>query len=220
MSLQFDGVDDIVTLPSIPGSQRFSIFAWVAPTTLGEGGEGVVLAHGATVTPRIMFGMDSIDRIKLEAQNSANRGKWCTANSTIVLNTWQSIGVSHDGSVGSGQLPTLYIDGAVSTRTIISNATQPMSSDAQIGYVGNVSSLSRTFKGNIGELALWNRLLSAMDFAAIHNLGVNAVPDHVLYLPFDWVNVAQDLGPSRYLVTVTGATTGGNPYIRPAGRRG
>lgn len=209
MSLAFDGTTGIVTGPNI-GPTLFSFFMRIKPNSLGGGGFGR-LAHNGDSTPNywLTFLLDTSDRLRFIVHFTTTNGDWNSPSGSISFGTWQNVGVTYDGSVGVGADPVFYKDGAVLATV---EAATPSGSRTGTGagiYAANQPALDRGFDGLMAEWAMWFRILSAAEMAAVHHHGPLAaagVPDIYWKLSGPDVNARDFSGFGRH-GTVSGVAS-------------
>jgi hypothetical protein len=224
VSLLFNNVNDVVASDAtLTLGETLSVFAWINPTSAGEGGGGYIMSQRDGATPRLSLGISGTNRLTLRIDRTSTPAIWTTADDTLVLSTWQHAGFVITTFTTDANDPTFYINGAVSALSTDTNGSGTELSDNATVRIGNNSVLTRTFDGLIGEAAIWTRVLTAAEAAAVYMLGVLAVPDGLfLYWPMDNTGTAHatDLSGNGRGGTVTGAAVGANPPTRPAGRKG
>ena len=165
-SLEFDGIDDSVTLPNITiDNTSFTFSMWIKPINV----IGLDMLIQKQSTPRnAMFGLQNISgsfcalvsysdnssSIKVQSNNIAK---------SDMLNNW-----SHVVIVRNGLDSTFYLNGVnIGGGTFASSQPSTIDID-KIGFgFGNWY-----FEGNIDEVAIWNSQLSSTDITSIYNSGV------------------------------------------------
>jgi len=162
-ALQFDGVDDYVIVPyssTLDISNAFTFEAWIYPTSFGESSLGRIFDKNYTTGYGFYIRNNSASQIEQFAV-SLNNSAYGSTNYSIVLNTWQHIAVTFNNSLSSGQVK-FYLNGAqVRTAwrtTVVDTNTEPL-------YIGNIWSLTRTFKGIIDEVMIYNRNLNSTEIS-------------------------------------------------------
>jgi hypothetical protein len=206
-----------------------SAAAWFFPLDEGGAASGIIVAQGPWANERVCLRWDGSSTRKLRIQTAwggSGTVGWNMVTGFAALNKWLWAGLTYDLTAGVD--PTLYtFDG--STFSILTEGSG-LTAAATLGtgttyaeplsvYIGNSSALNNGWNGLIGEVALWKRLLSAAEMAAVAVQGVNVCPDHFNYLPLDGGR-GQNLGASGTPFTLSAVSVGENPPIRPAGRRG
>jgi Concanavalin A-like lectin/glucanases superfamily len=183
VSYSFDGVDDVLTVSpgTIPNTQ-VTFFVTLNPTSYGENAWGHLIAHGtgAEQTSRYAFYVDNASvgtsqALSFAASCTGGDGRW-RANGAIALNgRWKSMTMTYDGALTTNH-PAFYFDQLgvsvepVQTPGGASNVPEPASF-----YLGNASTGTRTFAGQIGVFAMWNRVLNPSEVMLVHLCGVRKV---------------------------------------------
>jgi len=182
VSYSFDGVDDVLTVsPGDTNNEQVTFFVTLNPTSYGENTRGHCFAHGSGLEGSSRYGFYLDDNtsgtsqaLSLTVSRSGGVGRW-RANSTAVLNVWQSAAVTYDGTLVANA-PIFYRNGAVVASANVTAGSGAMDvNEPQTMYLGNTSGLNRTFAGQIGIVAMWNRLLSPSEIALVHHCGVRKV---------------------------------------------
>jgi len=198
-SFYFDGSDDYVTLSSIPhtGTGDFSIFAWVKTTDSGS--RRTIINYGTT-------GISSNEELYLYKEDTNGKLKFDLRNfggptSSVAINdgNWKHVGV-----VNNGGTIQLYVNG------VASGPSQSMSPNIktgsqQIGCDTDAGGPENLWLGNIDEVGIWNRALTADEVSNLYNNGDG--------LPYPFTGTG---GVTYYtLTTVANPTDGGT--INPTG---
>jgi hypothetical protein len=148
---------------------------------------------------------------------SNNIGSWQDSDINVNDGKWHFVAVTGTGTTG-----TIYIDGLID-KTFTYSAPSSFSGNALIGINPNLS--SNKYTGQIEELAIWDRALSATEIKNLYRKGVSRI-DMNLYSCSD-ANCATKTS-SRYLTnvingvstTITGLSTsrylGFDAMFRPA----
>jgi hypothetical protein len=163
-AFSLDGVDDRVAIPERPATDLsrlpgWTIEAWVRPTSFGE-------------SPTINF-----PTIYSEGRWTASLGlnhgtgrleTWINNQSSFLSTIALQLGAwSHIASTYAGSTLTFYVNG-VAAGSFTTPAILPDNDGAAIGDVPLVSD-SSTFQGQVDELSLYNRALTAAEIASIYN---------------------------------------------------
>ena len=155
-ALDFDGVDDYVLVSddnSLDPTGDLTIAAWIAPDSSGENSYGrIVDKRGGQLT----YGLFVQSNGSLGFQGRS--GGTLSSNASVLTydGSWQHVAITRDTVTGD---VVFYVDGvAVGSAT---DTAGPLHGSTGDVYIGNLSSLSQTFDGNIDEVAIFDRLLSA-----------------------------------------------------------
>lgn len=142
-----------------------------------------------TATNKVMFGkklstgnltgfwfvQKSDDKVYLELVNTTTTNILSVSTSSTYtgLNAWEMWTVTYDGSSTPGGI-TIYRNGnAVSMSTVYDtlSATIITSNVATIGGIPGLSQNAYNFYGNLDELGVWTKALSATEVSALYNNG-------------------------------------------------
>jgi len=162
-----------------------SFSAWVykthASTTLGRiihfGQRGAYSPTGGAGFVSVWT--DGDERIHFGTCWNGSDAAWYTPTGAITQSTWAHVVVTYDAS-SVLNVPAIYVDGVALSITFDTGTTAP-SVGANFGwdgiggsgidddcYIGNNSDLDAPFGGNLADIAVWNRRLSADDAKAIY----------------------------------------------------
>lgn len=158
-ALDFDGVDDYVSLPNIvnPSSTNFTAMAWVNLDT--ERGSYQVILQQEGGSGRTWLGRKSNDTLYTFIGSSE-----LTSSTSLALNTWYHVAVVKNGST-----ITLYINGQGA-----GSATRTAESETSGMLVGKHKAPSTTLEewdGKIDQVRLYNSALSQSQIGAIYDAG-------------------------------------------------
>lgn len=168
-ALDFDNVDDYVTVPnasaSIVNSQNISLSCWVYPTNTNIVFPDYDGFCGFRNNVDADFYMIQHTATGVEARfrNSAGTAFDIVINN-LTLNTWQHFVLTYK----DGTTLTLYKNG-LSVGSIPASGT--ITSGTQTFYMGNMLYQGTNFylKGKLDEVSLWNKGLNAQEISCIYN---------------------------------------------------
>ena len=158
-AFHYDGMDDRWNVPGqlLEGSQ-WTIASWIRPESYGGNSMGLGIYHqGVSLGSNFLIYFAGVGYPEESIGGRTNQGSFITSEAgSVVLNEWQ-----HVAMVNNGGTVTWYKDGTavgVSTQGSPGNAVA-----ATTSYIGSWYDLSsgRSFKGDIDELVVFNRILSA-----------------------------------------------------------
>lgn len=221
MSRFFNGVADqkiIVTDSAAINSLPDISIAWWA-FTVSEGANGI--NSGRTIDKGLDFlifeaGIGTSTRFA--AERWAGDGQWHWART---LNVWQHHLLTFSYSALAND-PVMYNDGVSVTVTETLTPTGAFGASLnQDMVIGNRTAGDRTFDGGLEELAIWNRVLTAVEAKEVYTRGPLAVPTGlVLFMPLDGQSPESNIIIPSQSGVVTGATVGASPsFPSPRGRR-
>jgi len=206
-ALEFDGVDDRVTIPYDPSLpiESFTVSAWIKlpqPT-----GRAAIVARGEddnsfNLSWQLYVTRDGTLEVMLEDSNEQNycyplnncapMGT-CTVTGDLFVadDTWHHVAVTRDTS----GILALYIDGenragCEETGVPSSNNFQDLSIGCTYGFIGpppnGIEPPIWFFPGIIDEPAVWNRALNQDEISALFASGIELESDGLVgFWPFD-----------------------------------
>jgi CubicO group peptidase (beta-lactamase class C family) len=163
--LNFDGVNDVVSVPSsapLRLSSRFSIESRIRPQTIStDRRQDRILRKGADYELMISThaaGCASGTRgdLQLSATIGGTVRKLCAG--ALTPSAWQHVAGTYDGT----EL-VLYIDGV---RVGSMPASGAVKRSSTVVTIGNVKALSRAFHGALADVAIWSRALTPAEVQA------------------------------------------------------
>jgi hypothetical protein len=157
-SWSFDGTNDYINIPRaglVYGTGPKTLMAW-AKLTINTGGIQIIAGYGAAGGSSAFFiGVNTLTPLIGGFQNDISSG-------TVSLNTWFNLCNVYDGTTAYLYLNgSLLSSGAKSWNTILSTSD---------GIIGNqISAIQQYWNGNISDVRLYNRVLSASEILAYYN---------------------------------------------------
>ncbi len=170
---------------AIQNLNQKTITAWIYPKGAGGNGDGRIIETQANLGAGYSFNIcdssdgsgddncatASVDNVLWFGQYwSITNSDFRTAANTIKLNQWQFVAVSYDQTSASN-IPTFYINGAVSSTIVVHTPQGAASSDASMGIGNRETSLNRAFDGTIDDFRIYNRALSPSEVKRLYNIG-------------------------------------------------
>lgn len=174
-AVSFDGVDDVIDCTSdsrLDDLQPFSISAWIFPKSLGEGGFGRIVVKDSSGAGQWQLIVNTSNTFRFTKDfDGVNDLQTNSASNEVVLNDWQHIVLTWDGTGTSSTGVVFYVDGLVSAHGADTNGDGSAVSDASLSLkIGNNPAGARTFDGYITEVAIWNKVLSQTEVNQLSNL--------------------------------------------------
>lgn len=165
----FDGSDDYVRTPAIANPTLMSISVWFFADTLGDSNAGRILHTGYSETLNTAGSGEKID-IQFYRAWSTAYGRWYYPGSSLSLSAWNHIVILYDGSSTSND-PVYYQNGIQKTPSESTAPSGSIVNTAEVWTIGDHKDLVRSFDGKIDQVAVWSRILSAAEVAALYNSG-------------------------------------------------
>ena len=155
-ALLFDGVNDLVTIPSsssIDLKGRMTLEAWVQPNALGSTWRSVLVKERPNSLNYALYahtgGGGPSGRVYVRSRDRYSPG------GPIAANAWSHLAATYDGSA-----LRLYVNGVVVTSLAVSGPIARSTNPLRIG--GN-SIWGEWFSGLIDEVRIYNRALTAAE---------------------------------------------------------
>jgi len=176
-SLEFDGTNDYVNMGNVCnlGTSDFTISGWINATDYTNNQSFVSKYEDGN--NRWYFGTDSSDRPIFYSKKDGSAVLNLTGTDVVTENVWHHFAIScdRDGT------ENLYIDGVLNASAICSDGDIDNAGDLHIGRY------STTYhQGNIDEVAIWDKALSATEIAAIYNQKIGS--STIMDLSYDTVD--------------------------------
>lgn len=192
-SLEFDGADDYVSIPTITLPTDFSVSMWVKATTGGSvrdqvfGGPSGFFLFGTTV---LSGGLLS------NKMCYVNGGSYVALTPTLRDGNWHNIVITYNSSATNLKA---YTDGVETY-----NATYDAGTNNVIDRISE-DTYGNYWKGNLDELAVWTSELSPSDVSSIYNSGVPNNLNDLSTSPLSWWRFEEGSG-----TTAKDSGSGGN----------
>jgi len=180
-ALNFDGNNDYINAGSPAslddienqGGGGLTISAWIYPETWGESGVGAVITKGshddAAGSWTFRLGQANTNIEFFKDYNGTNFGIRADAN-LISTQAWFHVAVTWDGTATSSN-NHIYINN-VNVPVWGTDGTGTKQSDINENvYVGSDKWTSNVFDGNIDEVRIYNRVLSAAEITRLYQMG-------------------------------------------------
>jgi hypothetical protein len=195
--------------------QQFTLAAWFRPTGLGENGGGSLISKSGLPIQGTLLGSwwlgwsSSTGRVSgMVVHQLAQSGRFITSTSSVALNQWAHAALTFDGST-----IRLYINGVL-------ERTEPFNfpnvyvgpEPLKIGSFNDGTGYTLNhFQGNIDEVAIWNRPLSADEVERLATCTPVIEPSGlIVYFPFTGNSLADASGNNRHAGAVRSPGFGAN----------
>jgi hypothetical protein len=184
-ALQFDGVDDWVTVADLTTTTTspidlttgMTLSAWVNPSVM-SGWETILMKErGSAGAGLLAYAMYAHDGAPLSGQLAVPSGylrvnpvasttdRAVRGTATLPLNTWTHIATTYDGVN-----QRFYVNGVLVGTTAGTGSINVANGALRIG--GNNSSVGEFFSGMIDEVRVYNRALSAAEITTDMNVAI------------------------------------------------
>jgi gliding motility-associated-like protein len=151
---------------NLSGTNNFTVEAWIYPTSFANASAGIVSKSNSFSLKTEGSGV-----LSFLIENGWSWERLATSNNALVLNKWQHVSATYNGT---SKVMKLYIDGVdVGTYTRNQNFNPDFTTgNLQIGtnISGNGGS-QRQFNGSIDEVRLWNVVKTNAEISTSSNLG-------------------------------------------------
>ena len=159
---QFDGVDDTINWGDFSaydnGDLSFSVWMY---TTTSDSTQFVFSNSGTSAKAGFDIQIKSNDKVKLIRDTRTYDNRTGDVSVGLTLNNWHHIFGTYDDSTNTVKL---YFDGVLKNTVVGSTSTNAASLDL---YIGSSPVPGSWFTGNIANIQIYNRSLSASD--VLHN---------------------------------------------------
>ena len=156
-SLAFDGTDDFIQLPMPINYSAVTISAWIKVTE--DSNTKVIVGARDSSSDGLIFFLDSSERLVLRVNGQGTS----TTGMDITPNVWTHVVGTYDGDKAIAYINTI----ASSPKDISTDGITTVTSNARIGC--NAQSSANPYNGNISEIAIYNKSLSASEVKTLYN---------------------------------------------------
>ncbi len=162
-SIVFDGTNDYVNIPfssQFPvGSSARTLCAWFYVTSVSGGREIFGIGGNSVAGSRSALWIDSTNIIGIECLNTG-----VLTDSWTGINTWVNLCATFETG-GNTHSFKIYVNGIQRTTTTTGTAVtlNSLSTAAVIGWVPGAGAFVHMFIGNIPQVSLYNRALTAAE---------------------------------------------------------
>ena len=160
-ALQFDGVNDWVTIadaPSLDIVASFTLEAWVKPGA-GGGYRTVVLKEATGFAPYELYANSDVSQPAAFFTTASGAVRSVTGTTALPTNSWTHLAATYDGAN-----MRLYVNGSL-VRTVARTGS-PGASNGPLRIGGNQVWGGEFFAGAIDEVRVYNRALTATEVGA------------------------------------------------------
>jgi hypothetical protein len=155
--------DRVVTSFTAHAQQR-SYGIWIKPTSGGDSVKRVFEKRGDGDQVELVIYNIFQNRIEFERQWTLQRGRWSIP--TFPNDVWTHLGISYDfGSAANDAV--FYANGVTQSVTTLDAPSGLPVSNTDPFVIGNRGDGTRTIGAHLAEFAIWDRLLSQGEWAAL-----------------------------------------------------
>jgi len=205
MARTFGGVaTDVIYIANyaaINSLTTLSISVWTKRT--GAGGSSLGRIVEKTTGGWRLYNYDGAHKYEFNALRWATDGVWTFAHPAA--DEIHHIGITYDfGDIAND--PIAYVDGSPVAVVETAAPAGALSADTSNVYIGNSSSAARNWAGDLSEVAVWNRILTAGEIAMLADgfSPLFILNGLVLYVPM----VGQLSPEPNYMSANSGTVTG------------
>jgi hypothetical protein len=174
MAVDFDGVDDDITISSISqiddlGPLTASI--WINPDTEGEASLGRIFMKAVSTGRWMLFmeGTTGVNTPSFVKDFTTTELRVRASNNALTLDVWQHLVVTWDGGLDASEDVKIYVDGVEVGYALQQDAVGSANSDSGLDLLmGNTTGADRTFDGLMEDIKIYNRVLSLGEIQTLH----------------------------------------------------
>jgi len=166
--VQFDGVNDYAINESADLNlldAGFSVQVWVNATDFTNNLAAII--HYINQTSNVGFSMtknSGVNTVNFAVATPDGSATTNTGNLVALTNWYHIVGVYNESDV------LLYLNGTFVTKSALTTAfADPVEGNLTVGRHGYLSDSSRSWKGIIDEVGIWNRALTQQDITELYN---------------------------------------------------
>lgn len=167
LHITLDGIDDFVRIDNVNElPANFTVMTWVRPNganTLGD--ERTILSKKAAAGNGYQIVLQNDNRVRFEWYNGAAVLRSAITTTALPDGIWHNIAYTYTANTLS-----IYIDGVLEKTVTMTGAPGTSTGMFSIGgqYI-NKTTINNLFRGDIDELRMWSRVLSATEMRFILN---------------------------------------------------
>ncbi len=167
LHITLDGFDDFVRIDNVNElPANFTVMTWVRPNganTLGN--ERTILSKKASPTNGYQIVLQNDNRVRFEWYNGGGTLRTAITTTALPNGIWHNIAYTYSANTLS-----IYIDGVLEKTAAMNGAPGTSSGMFSIGgqYI-NKTTINNLFRGDIDELRMWSRVLTATEIRFILN---------------------------------------------------
>jgi len=168
----FDGADDIINCGSasiLDNLAAMTIILWVKPDTLGESSVGRLIGKTPGDIPGWFLRFNTSNRLSANIDYDGSDLYRFSATNVVTMSVWQMVTATWDGSTTATNFK-MYVNNAEVSYGAGQNAIgSRVDDEAAILYVGSNATTTKSYDGLIGEVLLYNKVLSLAQIQQIYS---------------------------------------------------
>mgnify|MGYP006153864839 FL=1 len=173
-SLQFNGINNSVDLPSGIAPTNGTLEAWVKTTDAGSGFRGIVVSE-----LQVGLFLNNNQLMSYNWSPMGNTGATTFTGATLNDNEWHHIVLTYQWGITNGS--QLYLDGL----PVGSPFTQFLANQPTNFRIGTNGTSGLFYNGNIDNVKIWNRVLTPVEINNTYNCQTISTTDLINNYNFD-----------------------------------
>jgi hypothetical protein len=152
----FDGSDDYIDIPSISFGSTYTILYWAKPTAISNS-YPQIMGKESNIS---IWADEGVVTKLIKGDGSSWDSDWKEANTSLVADTWQFIGIRVDGT----DLDFFYNGETDGSDTLTSRS---ISTDFYIGQRKDQAGVDYNYKGAVDNFMIFSKALSQSDIKRV-----------------------------------------------------
>lgn len=162
-NLTFAAATDLVSYATPTGSSTLSLINMAYEcmfnmTGTGGGALGYVVCKSSSGPPYFLLNVKTATTMQVLSGFATTQGNWTFP---ITQNAWNHVVINY--AMTTAATPTVWVNGVQQTLTLVASAAGTAPTDTANIYIGNNSSGTRNWAGQISHVRMWNRNLTAAE---------------------------------------------------------
>jgi hypothetical protein len=177
MSFFFDGVNDLLTDSTNGGVSLnvdiYTVMVWAKPVTFGGSNQARLIGRTSSTSRgsshmNLLFNSDSANTSSAASLNQGRGTGYDRAegSNAVTLGQWNCIVGTYSG--GAVPRAAMYVNGANTSGTRVDVTGSILYNEASLFALGGVTNTTaRSYYGRLAHAAIWNRVLTGAEIAAL-----------------------------------------------------
>lgn len=223
---QFDGTTEEIDFGTLAAAlvdlfgTGGTLSVWCRPYSDGGGNAGQVLSTADSADTKGWFlrvENESVGLVRYAfQQNRATTDTFYNTFRTFPIYQWHHVVITYDASAPATKFPTIYIDGQLITPDTQTAGSGAVASDTgQKLIAGNRAAADRGFDGDVDQVLLWDRVLSAQEVRQLYGVTQDRFRPSLVGL--DAPSATATAQPVEMLGGAGGTTSGDGATVRGKG---